>query len=132
MEMSLQEAKTDLISMIVPFAVHIHTAKEQNNAFKAYKDETAEDKTVVLVMDFAENLRSIYQNEPQSAHFNYDQYSIVTMVAYYKCQKDNCQENVEEEVVFFSPQTVHDAELVEKCTMLWRERITQNCKTKPS
>jgi len=66
---------------------------------------------VVFVMDFAENYACAYQDEIQSAYWQYNQVTLHPIVAYYSCE--TCTENVfQESIVFISNDRTHDAHAV--------------------
>lgn len=52
--------------------------------------------------DFAENWRSIYQNEIQAAHFTYDQATLLTKIGTYRCPNVSREQIVNESIVFVS------------------------------
>ena len=118
---SVAECIDMLVQDAIPFSAHMHTAMHQAEAYKAFKGAagTSSKRTLVSVWDFSENFRTIYQNEPQSAHFCYEQMTLLTMNCPYACECGNAQ--VDESVVFISDDTGHDAEFVQKCQDKWLE-----------
>lgn len=63
------------------FKEHFFVKRVQQNHFDTTKNNLKENE-LVLQLDFAENYRILFQNEIQSAHFNYKQVSIFTCVAW--------------------------------------------------
>ena len=71
------------------------------------------DKVMVTIQNFSENFRTAYQDEPQSAHYSYEQASLLCNVSYYKCQcSDSCSEVAEKSTVIISPDLIHDVDFV--------------------
>lgn len=63
------------------FQMHFYVNRAQQKYFDEVK-ENVKHGELVLQIDFAENYRLVFQNEIQSAHFNYKQVSIFTCVAW--------------------------------------------------
>ena len=63
-------------------------------------------KTLVMVMDFAENYACQYHDEGQSAHWNHNQVTIHPISAYYACS--SCDGLVNESLVLISHDLTHD------------------------
>ncbi len=91
------------------FAKHIHTATWQQGQFIDLH-KNLPDGWVVSVQDFAENYRHTTQDEVSSAFFAYEQTTLFTNVSIYKCPE--CNERVEESVVFITSDTQHDGHVV--------------------
>ena len=128
-EMTLPDIIHQLIADILPFCKHLHEAKEQIKSFKAYRQAArqGDGPTVVSVWDFAENYRTVFQDEPQSAFFNYQQFTLVTMCATYQCP---CGAGVDESVVFLSEDNQHDSDFVEICEEKWMNEHPLNVREK--
>ena len=67
-----------------------------------------EPGNVQLVIDYAKNYAHVYQNEPQSAHWDRQQTTLHPISATYLCPEKKCDENVTDEVVCISPDLGHD------------------------
>ena len=74
----------ELIQDLKNYPQHIFTATWQYQQFNTMRNCVGDDE-VVMVYDFAENYRSAYQDEPQSAHWNCTQITIQPVVCYYRC-----------------------------------------------
>ena len=105
----LQEMKKECTKI----PCHIFDANWQYQAFNQAK-KNLPDHTVLMVLDFAENYRTSYQNEVQSAHWSYNQVTVHPLVCYYKCPNPQCEEQTTESVVIISSDLIHDADAVKK------------------
>ena len=65
---------------------------------------------VLFVIDFAKNFSHVYQDEPQSAHWDRMQSTMHPVVSYYKCA---CGSTITDELMFFTADLKHDAQAVE-------------------
>ena len=63
-------------------------------------------KTLVMVMDFAENYTCQYHDEGQSAHWNHNQVTIHPISTYYACS--SCDGLVNESLLLISNDLTHD------------------------
>ena len=99
----------ELIQDLKNYPQHIFTATWQYQQFNTMRNCVGDDE-VVMVYDFAENYRSAYQDEPQSAHWNYTQITIHPVVCYYRC---SCNEVVTHSVVVVSDDLQHDCYAVD-------------------
>ena len=52
-----------------------------------------------MIQDFAENYRTFYQDEIQSAHWQYEQATVHPVICYYQCQEKGCWETVTESII---------------------------------
>ena len=91
---------------MVTFPNHLFVAAWQYHMFSSMKKNVKEGE-VVSVYDFAENYRTSYQDEVQSAHWNYNQVTVHPVVNYYSCH--GCTELVTHSVVVISDDLKHDA-----------------------
>ena len=63
---------------------------------------------LLMVLDFAENYKTTFQNEVQSAHWCYEQVTIHPFACYYICSEDG--KLVSDSIVVISEDVKHDAE----------------------
>ena len=90
---------------------HIFTATWQYQQFNTMRNCVGDDEVVMVYhYEFAENYRSAYQDEPQSAHWNYTQITSHPVVCYYRC---SCNEVVTHSVVVVSDDLQHDCYAVD-------------------
>lgn len=94
-------------------AIHKADARWQWLQFCNAKDNL-EVGDMMMIMDFAENYHTMYQNEVQSAHWSYSMVTIHPFVCYYICPTDN--KTVTENVVVISDDPKHDADAVQVFT----------------
>jgi hypothetical protein len=92
-----------------PFARHVFTAEWQYKQYLELKTNLP-PKWVLMVLDFAENYRTFFQQEIQSAHWCYNQVTIHPIVTFYRCL--TCQNVVQEAIIYVSADLVHDAHAV--------------------
>jgi hypothetical protein len=52
-----------------------------------------------MIQDFVENYRTFYQDEIQSAHWQYEQATVHPVICYYQCQEKGCRETVTESII---------------------------------
>jgi len=69
----------DLDEIWAQFLVHHFTTIQQRDYIKKIKEESGEEGTAVVQIDFAENYSLISQNEIQSAHWGHEQATIFTV-----------------------------------------------------
>ena len=93
----IQELVDELVIECKPFALHLHVAQWQRNQLKHLK-ENLPDQWIVSVEDFAENFRTVYQDEVQSAHFQYQQATLFTQVSTFKCPRRTVQSKLKSRV----------------------------------
>ena len=86
--------------------------------------ESLKEETMVSIQDFAENFRSIYQNEIASAHFSYEQVTLLTQVSCYHCP--TCPDLVEESIVFISADTSHSTGFINACMEMYHNDLQQS------
>lgn len=102
------------------FLQHLHTAHRQNHQFGALKDQLKPTE-VLLVMDFAENRKSSYQDEIKSAHFSKQQITLHPVIAFYRDGQGNL---VRHAVNFVSDDTVHGHHAVHHFTEIIFRQLT--------
>jgi hypothetical protein len=105
----LEELKKDMVT----FTAHAFEATWQQERFVEAKAKLEEGE-VLEVLDFAENYRTFFQNEPQAMHWQYSQVTIHPIVTYYKCPQ--CKELVTETCVCISKDLTHDGYAVKEYT----------------
>ena len=78
-------------------------------------------KWLLCVEDYAENFRTQFQDEVQSAHYNYEQATLFCVVVYYKCHV--CEEGVEESFVGITSDLTHDAHSVHAMKLAFSQHL---------
>ena len=105
-----------LISEQAPMlAIHLHDAKWQWTQYVMAKASLTEGE-LLMVLDFAENFRTIYQNEVSSAHWSYTQVTIHPFACHYICPRDGAL--VTDNFIIISDNLKHDANAVKIYTSL--------------
>ncbi|OWF48334.1 uncharacterized protein LOC110453200 [Mizuhopecten yessoensis] len=115
----------ELVSEIGPLAMHLFVASWQYSQFVEIRTNMP-NGWIVLTADFAENYRTFYQDEIQSAHWQYQQVTVHTTVAYYRCPPRNCKDVVTESMVCFSEDLKHDASSVHAYLMTLDEHLSKS------
>jgi hypothetical protein len=77
-------------------SMHLFTATWQYQQLGNIK-ENIPDNWVIMIQDFAENYRTFYQDEIQSAHWQYEQATVHPVICYYQCQEKGCRGNCNRE-----------------------------------
>ena len=108
----MEEAKT--------FSMHLFNAKWQRQQLHLLKNHLPK-KWLLCVEDYAENFRTQFQDEVQSAHYNYEQATLFCVVAYYKCHV--CEEDVEESFVGITSDLTHDAHSVHAMKLAFSQHL---------
>lgn len=108
-EGTIQELIEELCCELEPFSEHLFNSKWQRKQLNMLKNKLPSN-VVLCVEDYAENFRTVYQDEPQSKHYDYNQVTVFNMVAYFPCP--SCTSLVEEKVVFLSSDLKHDPHAV--------------------
>lgn len=86
---SFKDLIDGLIDDMKDFSLHIFLANWEYRQFSNLKEKVHEN-LIVCVIDFAENFKTKYQDECQSAHWCYDQVTIHPIVCYHNGK--NCVE----------------------------------------
>ena len=87
-KISKKSTVTELIQHISvmrdKFVKHAFVKKNQSTIFKKLKEVSMSinSEIAVIQVDWAENVRCFYQNEPQAAHFGQNQVSIMTLAVW--------------------------------------------------
>ena len=114
-EKKLEEVLITLILKGYMIAIHLFDKNWQYQQLCACKDNLLHSsETILMIMDFAENLRTVYDNEIHAAHWNYQQVTIHPCICYYKCV--NCELFMTDSVVIISDDLTHDSKAVDKFT----------------
>ena len=100
----------EIAIQLEPHPMHLFNAEWQYDQFISLK-ACLPKGWILLILDFAENYRTFYQNEVQSAHWSYNQITIHPIVAFYKCP--TCEGLVQEALVFLTDDLCHDVEAVD-------------------
>ena len=106
---------SDIKEQCFKIACHLFDAVWQYRQLNEAK-ANLQTNTLLMVLDFAENYRTIFQDEVQNAHWNYRQVTVHPLVTYYKCPVDGCEGNVIESIVCLSGDLIHDANAVKAFT----------------
>ena len=110
----------ELFKELISFPQHILNAQFQQEQYYLLK-ENLPDNWLLSIEDYAENWRTLYQDEPQAAHFSYEQATILTKVGHYKCPK--CSHLVTESTAFISDDMIHDSHVVHEANKIFSEHI---------
>ena len=94
------------------FIMHFFTADWQYYQYRLLK-QNLKSGEVMLVMDFAENRNSQYQDEIKSAHFNKQQITLHPVIAFYRSQSGQL---VRHALDFITDDVVHDHNAVHHFT----------------
>lgn len=121
-EGTINELVEKLVGDIQKFPEHLLNANYQIQQYHELKSNVPTN-WVVSIEDFANNWRSVCQDEIQSAHYTYQQATLLTKVATYKCP--TCSDNITESVVFISADFKHDAHFVKKCHVIYGDYLEQ-------
>lgn len=108
---TLQDLLEELAKEVEFLAMHLFVSDWQRRQLNSLKDNLPTD-WVLSIADFAENYRCSNQDEIQSAYYNYQQVTLFPVVSYYHCPAPDCEEIVEESIVFVSPDLTHDSDAV--------------------
>lgn len=117
---SLSTIVSELEHDLKTFPEHLFVAQWQRTQLQTLKSNLPES-WILCIEDYAENFRTVFQDEPQSAHFHYQQATMFTVVSYYKCL--DCVQQVEHSTVFVSDDIVHDAQAVAQMETALEEHL---------
>ena len=118
-----QELLDELVQDVVApykntsFIQHLFTAFWQHHQYRLLKSKLKVGQ-VMVIMDFAENKKTMVQDEIKSAHFNKKQFSLHPVVAFYRAP--GSEGLTRHAINFVSDDTKHDFHAVHeftKCTM---------------
>lgn len=105
-EKSVTEVVLDLAKELDKLAAHLFVAAWQQNQFLQLL-KSVPSHWVILNMDFSENYSCVNQNEVQSAHWGHNNITIHPAVSYYRCPNENCNDTIQESLIFVSDDLVH-------------------------
>ena len=109
---TIDELLKELLEEVAFLSEHLFRANWQHKQFEALRArQPFPQKTVIMVMDFAENYACQYQDKVQSAHWNHNQVTIHPISSYYACS--SCDGVVNESLVFISNDLTHDYHAVQ-------------------
>ena len=80
---------------------------------------------VLQVLDFAQNFLCLYQDEPQSCHWDHAQVTLHPIVTYYAGE---CGHQVTDELMFLTADRKHDSQAVLHFTKLAQQHLTTKVK----
>ena len=114
----------DLANELEKLSDHLFVAAWQQDQFsKLWK--TVPPKWVILNMDFSENYSCVDQSEVQSAHWGHNMVTIHPTVAFYRCPEEDCEDIIQEALIFVSNDMVHDSNAVAKFVAVANEHLKQ-------
>lgn len=116
LEEMLQELKIEAAAL----SEHLFTASWQSREFLRVS-KSPPSRSVVMVLDFAENYSCRFQDEVQAVHWGHDSATIHPIVGYYKCP--DCTETVTESMIMITKDNVHDFNAVQQFTSFAVEHI---------
>ena len=102
----------DLKEKVKDLSAHLFRAKWQQHTFAEIKEHMP-PKSVVMVLDFAENYTCMMQNEAQSHHWAVGQVTIHPVVAYVNNSDSSRQFTNIESFVFITDDRKHDSAAVQ-------------------
>jgi hypothetical protein len=87
------------------FTQHLVNAKWQRDQLGNLK-QSLPNGWVLTIEDYSENFRTLYQDEIQSAHYQYAQVTLYCQVSWFSCP--TCQAQIHEAAAFISEDLLHD------------------------
>ncbi|KAJ8050292.1 hypothetical protein HOLleu_03436 [Holothuria leucospilota] len=105
------------------FPCHLFQAKWQQGQYYSLCKNPPE-KSVVIVMDFAENYSYAMQHEVQSSHWYIAQVTLHPMVAHYQCECDQTSP-VREAIHIITDDMKHDSHAVYKFVSTAVDHLTK-------
>ena len=99
-----------------------HIAKSQAQYLKERK-ENLDEKTCIILLDFAENYHYIVQDEVQGYHWNKEQCMLHHVVMYFKDEENNLKCT---SICFLSDDLDHNTNFVHELQRITSEYIKQN------
>lgn len=97
----------ELLNEMSSISLHLFVAGWQYQQFNHIKQEMPE-RWVVVIADFAENYRTFFQDEIQSANWQYQQITLHPTIAYYRCTEKDCNEIITESMVCILDDLKHE------------------------
>lgn len=126
-EGSVQDVLSELIQDIekpvmgVTFVEHSFIASWQYFQYNQLKAKLPEN-WVLMVMDFAQNRKIIFQDEIKSAHFAQKQVTVHPIIVY---RQDDNDHIIREALVFLSGDNAHDSHAVEHFLQIANKYLTK-------
>ncbi|CAC5385885.1 unnamed protein product [Mytilus coruscus] len=120
----LQDIVFETMEELSKLSRHLFNARWQQLQFSTIIKDIPVN-WVILNLDFAENYACVSQMEIQTAHWYHQQVTIHPIVAYYKVNCHQCQETVQETMLFISDDLTHDAHAVHKFVSMANEHLQQ-------
>ncbi len=108
----LADLVLQLVRDLELFSLHLFRATWEYRQFQTIS-QSIPMQTVIAVMDFGQNYRCEFQDEPQFLNWAYNQVSVHAVVTYYNCP--DCSDPVQEDLIFLSPVLKHDPAFVSMC-----------------
>jgi hypothetical protein len=94
-----------LCENLKPFTRHLLTSRWQREQLHDLK-KSLPVRWLLTIEDYSENFRTLYQDEIQSAHYQYTQVTLNCQVSWYQCP--NCRSQIHEAAAFISSDLTHD------------------------
>ena len=110
-ETTIDELLLHLKKEMQTFSKHLFDAVWQIKQYQQLR-KNLPPNSVLMVLDFAENFRTVYQREIQSARWGYSQVTVHPIVCFMKCGQPDCSSTVTEYNVVISPILTHGSTAV--------------------
>ena len=110
-ETSFEEFMNDFLIVMTPYSGHIIRANWQHEHM-ALCLKNLKEKEVMSVMDFSENYKCGFQNEPQDAFFDQNLVTIHPVMYYYKQTTEDKSVTYKHSIIGISDELKHDSVLV--------------------
>ena len=112
-ETSFEEFLNDYVNVMTHYLSHIFRANWQHDQMTLCL-KTLKDREVMSVMDFSENYKCGFQNEPQDAFFDQNLVTIHPMMFYYKKKTEAKTVTYKHSIIGISDDLKHDSKLVSR------------------
>lgn len=99
---SMVDCIDELCAELGPLAKHHFNAKWQSAQYSSITSNVPEG-CAVITLDFAENYRYEYQDQPQAAYYGYSQVTVHPVVMHYRCP--DCSQPTTDSAVFVSDKS---------------------------
>ncbi|KAJ8042545.1 hypothetical protein HOLleu_13627 [Holothuria leucospilota] len=102
---SMEELLGELMEEADPFPAHLFTKDWQNAQLQVLRSNLPQ-KSVLGILDFAENYTCKHQDEAQTAYWTHESATVHPIVTYYRCP--TCNDVNRESLVIISDDLLHD------------------------
>jgi hypothetical protein len=117
---TVSEMIDTLCEEMYTFTEHLATAKWQKAKMRELQ-ESLPDGWVLTIEDYSENFRTCFQDEIQSAHYQYSQVTLYCQVSYFQCP--SCPAQVHETAAFVSEDLNHDPHAIHAFHKAYKEDL---------